>query len=193
MRTGRSGLECLSCPRCSPTFDGDDAVEWETEIKTDAPERLDALVPLLLAEIERFGIADNVHVTSFYWTALERVRALNPTIKIAFIGKYDSEDDLNTALELWRVPSRYPNRDQFSGHRAGRARSGVDRGRLAVKRCRCLGHPDRLGRHAPLHRLTESGDGVFGRSKSLRVKSGEYDTAVIVEDANAVRDTVATW
>jgi glycerophosphoryl diester phosphodiesterase len=82
------------------TFDGDDAVEWETEIKTDAPERLDALVPLLLAEIERFGIADNVHITSFDRTALERVRALNPTIKIAFIGKYDSEDDLNTALAL---------------------------------------------------------------------------------------------
>jgi glycerophosphoryl diester phosphodiesterase len=82
------------------TFDGDDAVEWEIEIKTDAPERLDALVPLLLAEIERFGIADNVHITSFDRTALERVRALNPTIKLGFIGNYDSDDDLNTAIEL---------------------------------------------------------------------------------------------
>jgi glycerophosphoryl diester phosphodiesterase len=82
------------------TFDGDDAVEWELEIKTDAPERLDALVPLLLAEIDRFGIADNVHITSFDRTALERVRAVNPTIKLGFIGKYDSDEDLKTALEL---------------------------------------------------------------------------------------------
>jgi glycerophosphoryl diester phosphodiesterase len=82
------------------TFDGDRAIEWEVEIKTDAPERLDALVPLLLAEIERFGIADNVHITSFDRTALERVRASNSTIKLGFIGKYDTDDDVNTALEL---------------------------------------------------------------------------------------------
>ena len=80
-------------------FQGDD-VEWETEIKSDSPERLDQVVPLLLAEIDRFGIADRVHITSFDRTALERVRKLNPTIKLGFIGKYEDAADLKTALEL---------------------------------------------------------------------------------------------
>lgn len=81
-------------------FADDDAVTWETEIKTDAPERLDQVVPLLLAEIERFGLRDRVHITSFDRTALERVRQQDGEIKLGFIAKYEDASDVETALAL---------------------------------------------------------------------------------------------
>ena len=70
------------------------------EIKHDAPERLDVTVPLVLAEIARRGLDDQVTITSFETYPLEIVQRLAPHIRRGFIGDWDTRDYLDTAIRL---------------------------------------------------------------------------------------------
>jgi glycerophosphoryl diester phosphodiesterase len=73
---------------------------WEIEIKSDTPENLETVCPQLISAIERFGIAEQVVVTSFNPLALEIVRRLSPGLRRAFISHYDQPEHLQTALRL---------------------------------------------------------------------------------------------
>ncbi len=70
------------------------------EIKHDAPERLDVTVPMVLAEISRRGLDDQVTLTSFKTYPLEIVQREAPHLRRGFIGAWDSRDDLDTAIRL---------------------------------------------------------------------------------------------
>lgn len=90
------------------SFADDTELHWQIEIKSDIGERLDRVAPLLLAMIDRLGWHDYVVISSFDAGALERVRALDPERQLAFIGKYDSRADLDTALRLGCVGACIP-------------------------------------------------------------------------------------
>jgi glycerophosphoryl diester phosphodiesterase len=70
------------------------------EIKDDDSERLDITVPLVLAEIARRGLDDQVTITSFKTYPLEIAQRLAPHIRRGFIGAWDTRDYLDTALRL---------------------------------------------------------------------------------------------
>lgn len=72
----------------------------EIEIKTDLPERLDKVVPLVVEEIRGFGIETQVFITSFDAYALETTRRIAPDIRRGFICKYETMADLDRALAL---------------------------------------------------------------------------------------------
>jgi glycerophosphoryl diester phosphodiesterase len=76
-------------------------VPWlETEIKTDSPERLDIVVPKVVETIHAYGIGEQIFITSFDTYALEIARRIAPEIKRGYIGRWDSEQDLETAERL---------------------------------------------------------------------------------------------
>ena len=54
----------------------------------------------MLAAIRRYDIADRVTVTSFDPVALEAVARLAPQQPLGFIAKFETGDDLATALRL---------------------------------------------------------------------------------------------
>jgi len=76
------------------------AAHMELEIKTDRPDRLHRVAELALAAIRRYDIAGRVTVTSFDPVALEAVARLAPRQSLGFIGKFDTGDDLATAVRL---------------------------------------------------------------------------------------------
>jgi glycerophosphoryl diester phosphodiesterase len=95
--------ERVGVPRLAEVLDafaGDTELHWQIEIKRDIGERLDRVAPMLLGMIDQAGIAEQTVVSSFDASALERVRALDPDRPLAFIGKYDSPADLETAIRL---------------------------------------------------------------------------------------------
>jgi glycerophosphoryl diester phosphodiesterase len=73
---------------------------FELEIKSDAPERLDLLVPLVLEELGRHEIHSRVVITSFDPYALELVRRHALEQDRGYIGRYDHPEFLETALRL---------------------------------------------------------------------------------------------
>lgn len=76
-------------------------VPWlETEIKTDAPERLDIVLPKVVEAVRAFGIGDHIIITSFDSYALEVAKRIAPEIKRGYIGRWDSERDLEIATSL---------------------------------------------------------------------------------------------
>ncbi len=70
------------------------------EIKHDAPDRLDVVVPMVLAEIARRGIDDQVTITSFQPYPLEIVQREAPHLRRGYIGAWDSREYLDTAIRL---------------------------------------------------------------------------------------------
>ena len=76
------------------------ADDMEIEIKTDRPDRLHRVAELVLAAIRRYDIAARATVTSFDPVALEAVARLAPRQRRGFIAKFETADDLATALRL---------------------------------------------------------------------------------------------
>lgn len=74
--------------------------ELVIEIKADTPERLDRVVPMVTAEIERRGIGPQVSITSFEPYALEVARRAAPGIRRGYIGRWDDQAFLDTAVRL---------------------------------------------------------------------------------------------
>ncbi len=72
----------------------------EIEIKTDSPERLGRVAEHVMAAIRRHDLGRSATVTSFDPVALEAVAALAPRQARGFIGKFDTGEDLATALRL---------------------------------------------------------------------------------------------
>jgi len=72
----------------------------EIEIKTDRPDRLDRVAELVLAAIRRFDIGPRATVTSFDPVALEAVARLAPEQRRGFIARFETADDLATALRV---------------------------------------------------------------------------------------------
>ena len=97
---------------------------WEIEIKSTSPENLEILCPMLVKEIERFGIASRAIVTSFDPLALEIMRRIAPDLRRAFISHYDRPEHLETAIRLgcYRVciPLQHSNKATVqAAHAAG--------------------------------------------------------------------------
>jgi len=76
------------------------AEDMEIEIKTDRPDRLQRVAELVLAAIRRYDIAARATVTSFDPVALEAVARLDPKQRLGFIAKFETPDDLATALRV---------------------------------------------------------------------------------------------
>lgn len=88
--------------------------EMEIEIKQDASERLDIAVPLVIEEITRFGLEDQVTITSFQTYPLEIAQRLAPHIRRGYIGNWDSMEFLTTAEQLGatRAAAYHPTADR---------------------------------------------------------------------------------
>ncbi len=74
--------------------------ELLVEIKGDTDERLDEIVPKAIAEIEARGLATQVTITSFNAHALEVVQRVAPHIRRGYIGDWNTQDFLETAVRL---------------------------------------------------------------------------------------------
>ena len=101
----RSNFPDWSEPAIVPTLDEVLDVIRETswieiEIKTDLPERLDKVLPLVVDAIRRFGIEASVFITSFDPYALEVAKQLAPDVRRGFICKYEHLNDLDRAVDL---------------------------------------------------------------------------------------------
>ncbi len=85
----------------------------EVEIKSDAPERLERLVPLVVEEIRSRGIGHQVMLTSFDAVALAIAQRVAPEIRRCYIGRWDSLEFVDTAKELGccRAGVNHPNAD----------------------------------------------------------------------------------
>lgn len=81
----------------------------EIEIKTDLPERLDLIVPKILAELEKRGFPEGATLTSFDVYALELVQRLMPEHPRGYIGKWDAPGFLETAKRLGATRAGIPN------------------------------------------------------------------------------------
>lgn len=82
----------------------------EIEIKTDLPERLDRVVPMVLAELERRDFPAGAVITSFNTYALELVQRLRPEQPRGYIGAWDSPEFLETAARLGATRAGIPNK-----------------------------------------------------------------------------------
>jgi glycerophosphoryl diester phosphodiesterase len=76
------------------------AEHMELEIKTDRSDRLRRVAEHVLAAMRRYDIADRVTVTSFDPVALEAVARLAPQQRRGFIARFETGDNLATALRL---------------------------------------------------------------------------------------------
>jgi glycerophosphoryl diester phosphodiesterase len=74
--------------------------ELLVEIKGDTPERLEVIVPKVIAEIHARAIEPHVTITSFEEYALELAQREAPGIRRGYIGNWDSQDFLDTAVRL---------------------------------------------------------------------------------------------
>lgn len=83
---------------------------FEVEIKTDSPQRLDRVVPMVLAELRQRSMPGEVIVTSFDVHALEVVQQLAPDQPRGYIGVWDSMDFVSTAKQLGAVRACIPFR-----------------------------------------------------------------------------------
>lgn len=87
-----------------------DAAQWEVEIKTDAPPRLERICALLSPMINRFSLQERVTVSSFDPIALELIANIAPDLPRCFIGAYDTPDDIETARRLGCTRAAVPLR-----------------------------------------------------------------------------------
>lgn len=74
--------------------------EWQIEIKTDTPSRLEIVCDLLVALMEEAGITERTVVTSWDPVAVALMLSRYPSVRRGFIGWYKDETDLKTALRL---------------------------------------------------------------------------------------------
>jgi glycerophosphoryl diester phosphodiesterase len=74
--------------------------ELLVEIKGDAAERLDVIVPKMIVEIRSRRIGKSVTITSFEPYALELARREAPEIRRGYIGRGDIQEFLDTAVRL---------------------------------------------------------------------------------------------
>lgn len=73
----------------------------QIEIKSDAPERLEKIVPRLVDEIEKRGMIRQVVITSFDPVALEILRRIRPQYPLySLLGAYDTMDWIERAVSL---------------------------------------------------------------------------------------------
>lgn len=93
--------EPAGVPRLADVLDAfPDLAAYQIEVKSDAPAALEVVCPALAALVERAGVADRTVVASFDPVALEIMRRVAPALPRAFIGRYDTPDDLATARVL---------------------------------------------------------------------------------------------
>jgi glycerophosphoryl diester phosphodiesterase len=77
-----------------------DFASLEIEIKKDAPERIDRVIPKVLEQLAASGYAGDATITSFETYPLELVQQQEPDRKRGFIGAWDSQEYLDTAIRL---------------------------------------------------------------------------------------------
>jgi len=77
-----------------------DAAEWELEIKSDAPDRMERSCWQLARMVEQFGLRGRATVTSFDPIALELIAVAAPDLPRGFIASFDTLDSLETARTL---------------------------------------------------------------------------------------------
>ena len=82
----------------------------EIEIKSDAPERLDQIVPMVLDELGSRSLPGRIIVTSFDSYALELVQRIAPEQDRGYIGAWDSPEFIETANRLDAVRACVPFR-----------------------------------------------------------------------------------
>ncbi len=73
---------------------------FEIEIKADAPERIERLVPLLIRDIDAAGARDIARFISFDAEILELCHQLAPDTPVALVGVFSTEADIQTAIDL---------------------------------------------------------------------------------------------
>jgi glycerophosphoryl diester phosphodiesterase len=100
------------------------AEDMEIEIKTDRPDRLQRVAELVLDAIGGYGIAARATVTSFDPVALEAVARLAPMQRRGFIAKFETGEDLATALRVGArhcaIPIKTGSRERVQeAHAAG--------------------------------------------------------------------------
>ena len=74
--------------------------ELLVEIKGDAPERLEQIVPQTIAELRSRDIGSQATITSFEPYGLELARREAPEIRRGYIGRWDTQEFLDTAVRL---------------------------------------------------------------------------------------------
>lgn len=103
--------ETCQVPTLTEVLDGIGHLDaFELEIKTDAPERLDRIVPMVLDELTSRSFPGEVTVTSFDVYALELVQSQAPHQRLGYIGAWDSPEFLVTAQRLGAVRACIPFR-----------------------------------------------------------------------------------
>jgi glycerophosphoryl diester phosphodiesterase len=73
---------------------------FEVEIKADANERIERLIPLLIEDIDSTEIRDIVKFISFEPGILELCYELAPDIPMALVGVFGSETNIQAAIDL---------------------------------------------------------------------------------------------
>ncbi|MGC4107896.1 MAG: glycerophosphodiester phosphodiesterase family protein [Thermomicrobiales bacterium] len=102
----RSGFTEVALPCGVPTFDqvldllGPVGMAMFVEIKKDSPEREERIVAGVLERLRARGLADRATITSFDPVALEFVVREAPDQRRGYIGAWDSDAFLDTALRL---------------------------------------------------------------------------------------------
>jgi len=84
------------------------------EIKGDAPNRLNRIVPATIAEIVRRDLDDRVTITSFDPYALEIAQREAPHLRRGYIGNWDERHFVETALALGctQIDARHATADR---------------------------------------------------------------------------------
>jgi glycerophosphoryl diester phosphodiesterase len=82
----------------------------EVEIKKDTPERLERVVPMVLAELASRELPGQVIVTSFEVHPLELAQRRAPDRERGYVGAWDSPEFLETALRLGATRACIPFR-----------------------------------------------------------------------------------
>ncbi|MGC4189739.1 MAG: glycerophosphodiester phosphodiesterase [Thermomicrobiales bacterium] len=102
----RSGFDNVALPCGVPTFDqvldvlAPSSLGMMIEIKKDAPEREERIVAGVLDWLRVRNLADRATITSFDPVALEFVARDAPAQRRGYIGAWDSDAFLDTALRL---------------------------------------------------------------------------------------------
>jgi len=76
------------------------ASQWELEIKSDAPDRMERVCRQLARFVEEYELRGRATVTSFDPVALELIAVAAPDLPRCYIARFDTLDSLETAREL---------------------------------------------------------------------------------------------
>ncbi len=101
----RAGCPSWPDPTGVPTLDQvldmlDDMPLIQIEIKKDSNERMKHVARMVVEHIRQRGIESRVIVSSFEEVAVEAVGRVAPDLRRAFIGAYDTDEYVDTALRL---------------------------------------------------------------------------------------------